>query len=163
MKLQTNHEYLKQYYNRSIMNSLDDVLSTKTQKWVLSKYSAAALWGFSNIFSSEIEVTFPKGQKSSKITDLVGQFKTHTRVDEKYEDGIVVVDYKGFPVKAYEPERTIVEIMKDSENAIDDIVLDTIKSFVENVDFDKDKIEKYAKMFNIEQAVKYTFGVLANV
>lgn len=160
-KLKTNHEYLKQHYNKAIIDSLDDVLTNKPQKWVLSKYSAAALWGFSNLISCEIQVTFPKDQKSSKITDRVGQFIVYTRTKEKYSEGIIIIDYRGFQVKAYEPERTIIEIMKDCENAIDDIVIDTIKSFVDNVDYDKAKIEKYAKLFNIENTIKYVFGVLS--
>jgi len=150
-------KFLKQNnWYEGIFWSLEDEIINRTNKFVLSSWTAASIWGFNEIFDMKYFITFPKGYnlKTDPKTIVKKQ-----RSKEKYNLGIIQIPYKGKKIKVYSPERAVVEIIEETKGNYNDVIISIIKNFFTYIDFDRDELLTIAKKFNVLEVVKVFMAV----
>ena len=78
----------------------------------------------------------------------------HRFSEEAFESGIDEHQIDGVRVKIYNPEKTIVDCFKFRNKIGMDVVLEALKIFRANGNFDIRKMLKYAKICRVEKAIK---------
>ena len=142
--------------NTSVLWSFESIFTKKTNKGVISSWSAASYWGFSPLLNSKAYITYPKGYNPNiKSSNLVKK----QRAGNKYSEDIQHIMFDEQPMNVYSPERTIVEIIKDAKGIFNDVLVETIKTFIERVKYNFKDVLKWAKNFNIEGIVNAFFAM----
>ena len=142
--------------NVPLMMSIEDLFSNKENKKVLSSWSAATFWGFSPLIDTTLYITCPKGYNPNINKKYIS---VKQRAGTKYNQDILTFDYEGMKVNVYSPERTIVEIIKETKNSYTDVIVETIRNFFKNIKYSVNKLREMAKSFKIEHIVEAFMAV----
>ena len=130
---------------------IEPIFSNESKRGVITGVSAADLYGFSHVIPNKIDITYPKGYNPNKKKEHMNiNYKTKDRYE--YEMNLYLID--GIEYRIYSPERVIVEMIKNSKNNFNDMMISTIKEFFTNMEYDVNKIMEIARFFNIENQVK---------
>lgn len=143
------------YLDNSLIEDEYYIIQKRYPQAILSYNTALFILNLSNRAPYEIDITIPRDKK------IRGNYKTHHVSMSFYDVGIIeITSPYGNPIKIYDPERCICDILKN-ENSVDletrNRILDYyFKSEFENID----KLLEYAKIFKIYEKVNTIIEVM---
>jgi predicted transcriptional regulator of viral defense system len=151
--------------NRGIYVSADFIedemysMQRKYQKLIYSHETALFLHGLSDRTPFEYSATVPSGYKV--VENVADRFKIFYVKRELHELGVVIVESAhGNPIKVYDIERTICDLIR-SRNRIDVQVLnDALKRFAKLKSADFSTLMDYARKLKTESLLKRYIEVL---
>jgi hypothetical protein len=80
---------------------------------------------------------------------------------ELYDLGVITMDSPaGFPVKVYDKERTICDIVRDKPNMDLQVFVGALKGYVGRKDKDLSKLMEYAKALRVDSKIRDYMEVL---
>lgn len=141
-------------------NLLEDELYIYQKKYdslVYSFNTAFFILGLSERTPAVYDITVPRGKR---IRDEYG-FKVHQVVDEKYKIGIIeILSPCGNPIKIYNVERSICDIIKYPEEIETELATKIINNCFKEKKVDIDLLLDYAEKFNIYSEINTLVGVM---
>lgn len=140
---------IKYKVNEGFLAGISDLLPRRSKKYIISKYTAAEVWGFSPFLMTKLCLTVPKGYNPNKSKD----YEITTKVISKFENDMIKVTFEGREFRIYSPEKTLVEIVKSLKNEYNDQNLELIQMFFKKVKYDKKKLFEIAKEENALEAI----------
>ncbi|SCZ78550.1 type IV toxin-antitoxin system AbiEi family antitoxin domain-containing protein [Acidaminobacter hydrogenoformans] len=151
--------------DRGVYVSLDSIedemysMQTKYPKLIYSHETALYMHGLSDRTPFEYSATVPSGYKV--VRNVADRFKIYYIKKELHELGVVTVkSTHGNPIRAYDIERTICDLIR-SRNRIDvQIINDALKRFVKLKSADFTILMDYAKKFKVDAILKNYIEVL---
>lgn len=146
--------------NTSVLLAVEELFTSKRKNGVISHNTAALAWGFSNLTTRKIDITFPKSKVSNDIKKDWDDFNVYQQVIDKYIEGIETIEWEGKEIRIYSPERTIVEIIKEKGSRLNDTDIETIKTFFKYFNYDHNSLNKFSKLFNVEYEVNFARSLL---
>lgn len=146
--------------NTFVLLTVEDFFTEKRKNGVLSMTTAAVIWGFSPVLLQKIDMTFPISKVSTDIKNNKNNFRILQQVEERYNEGINVINWDGKKIRVYSPERTIVELIKEYWTNLDDVVIETIRNFFKDFEYDSKELDYFAKLFNVQNEVKFARGLI---
>ena len=138
----------------AVLWSLEHIYRSNKEPMVISSWSAASYWGFSPLIDQKLYITYEKGKTLYIKSNVVSKKE---QISENYHKGIVNICFDKTPMFVYEPERTIVEIIKEVNGVYNDVLIETITMFLDQQTNNLDKVITWSKWFNIEVEVKKLF------
>lgn len=122
------------------------LIHLKYSKAVFSHGTALYLHGLTTRMPMVYEVTMPKGGKIPK-KGYSCDIKLYARKPEYYSTGLVkVTTDMGFPVYAYDIERTLCDLIIQG---VDSFFLEGLENYLQRKDRDLLKLGNYAKLFEV--------------
>lgn len=159
-----NQKDSKYYYelvkDTIILASMEYFFTSKREYGVISGTTAAIVWGFSNVWPEKINLTFPKSRISMDARSE--EFSCKQLIESKYNIGIVELRWNSSLIRIYNPERTIIDIIKEESDFFDDITVSTLKKFFREFDYDQKKLYEYARIFNISTELRIIENLLTS-
>jgi len=151
--------------NRGVYVSTDAIedemysMQTKYPKLIYSHETALYLHGLSDRTPFEYSASVPSGYKV--VGSVAKRFKIYYIKKELHELGVETVQSShGNPIKTYNIERTICDLIR-SRNRIDvQILNEALKRFVKLKSADLSILMDYAKKFKIDAVLKNYLEVL---
>jgi len=145
-----------------MIDSIEDgmySMQTKYPKLIFSHETALYLHGLSDRTPFEYSASVPSGYKV--VESVAKRFKIYYIKMELHELGVVTVQSShGNPIKTYNIERTICDLVR-SRNRIDvQILNEALKRFVKLKSTDYSILMDYAKKFKIDVVVKNYLEIL---
>lgn len=130
----------------------------RNQRCIYSYLSALYIHGMTERVPYQKEITVYSGYNSSHVGhDVI----VHYVNKDKYELGITGgVTLFGNPVKVYDMERTICDLIAHRENIDSEIFSDAMHKFVQNRERDYHKLREYAQVFGISREVADILEIL---
>lgn len=144
--------YYEHVKDTIILASMEYFFTNKREYGVISGTTAAIVWGFSNVWPEKINLTFPKSKISGDAR--TEEFSCKQLIESKYNIGIVELKWNSSLIRIYDPERTIIDIIKEESDFFDDITVSTLKKFFREFDYDQKKLYEYARIFNVAKELK---------
>ena len=142
--------------NTTILWSFEEMFTDKSNKGVISLWSAASYWGFAPKDYLKMYITYPKGyNRNFKSNSLVKKQRT----GKKYYGDIEQITFYNKSMNVYKTERTIVEIIKEAKGQFDAILIETIETFIRVCKYEYPTIIMWAKEFNVENVVRALFSM----
>lgn len=144
------------------VNSVEDemyAMQTKYSKLIYSHETALFLHGLSDRTPFEYTASVPSGYKA--VTSVADRFKIYYIKKELHNIGVITATNSfGNPIRLYNIERTICDIMR-SKNRIDiQIFNEALKRFVKLKSVDYSLLMDYAKKLRVESAIRKYLEVL---
>lgn len=129
-------------------------------QFIYSYNSAIYLLGLGDILPNYLEVTGPLNYRPmSKLRDDV---ITHTdTVNETYNLGIIeIVTPIGNPVKIYDKEKTICDLIKNKDKIEFEVYVKALNNYARAKDKNVNKLIEYARIMKIESKVRSQMEVI---
>lgn len=124
---------------------------------VYSYNTSFFLQGISERMPSKYDVTVPRGRRIRDEYNLI----VHQVVDEKYKLGIIeTLSPLGNPIRVYNIERCICDIIKYPEKIEPELKYKIINIVFKKRNFDIDLLIEYSKKFNIYKEIKVLLGAM---
>ena len=139
--------------------SIADFFTDKRSIGVVSKNTAADMYGFSNLLLDEVNITIPKGYNNA----IRAAYSFNSNVKSKYSFQLDKYMIEGKQVRIYSPERTIVELIKEGYTKITDVFIDTMKLFFNNFKYSVKRLYEAAEFFNATKEVKFIESLIRSV
>lgn len=142
-------------------NSWEDdfyLLQQKYKRGIYSNETALYLLGYSDRTPAKYTMTFPKGYNapSLKKENLI----IKRTIPENYNVGIITINSpSGNPIKIYDIERTLCDIMRGNGSEIQTIV-SAMKLYVSSKNKNIYKLLNYAELFHVKEKVLRYLEVL---
>lgn len=142
-------------------NSWEDdfyLLQQKYKRGIYSNETALYLLGYSDRTPAKYTMTFPKGYNapSLKKENLI----IKRTIPENYNVGIITINSpSGNPIKIYDIERTLCDIMRGNGSEIQTIV-SAMKLYVSSKSKNIYKLLNYAELFHVKEKVLRYLEVL---
>ena len=142
-------------------NSWEDdfyLLQQKYKRGIYSNETALYLLGYSDRTPAKYTMTFPKGYNASSLKKENLIIKR--TIPENYNVGIITINSpSGNPIKIYDIERTLCDIMRGNGSEIQTIV-SAMKLYVSSKNKNIYKILNYAELFHVKEKVLRYLEVL---
>lgn len=143
------------YMNPNVLEDEYYVIQLRYPSAIFSYNTAFHILDMTNLTPSEIDITSIRGKA------INGDYNVHYVTEDKYELGIITVESPfGNPVKVYNAERCICDMLK-SENEFD---LELQNRILNNYFNSKDKnielLEEYSKKLGIYEKVNTIIEVM---
>lgn len=161
-KLESEEEILRVERGLYVMDFgyVDDyfLLQYRFPNGVFSHETALFLLEYSDRVPSFPQMTFPYGFNSSRakeagIIPIISSQNTET--------GIIEITRSGeMPVKLYETERTLIDLLKPKYDADKEQFLTALKRYIRSNERDITKLMDYARMFNVVDKIQPYLEVL---
>lgn len=148
------------YVLPNVMEDEYFTLQSVCPKAIFSNETALFLHGMSDRLPLVFDVTLPNGYNTSNLkkTRDLNIFRCNTDV---YDLGICTVrSPHGKNLKVYNIERTICDIIKNKKKIDKQVFVDAIRIYAKKKDKDLTRLNKYAKIFGIEENVRTYLEVL---
>lgn len=134
-------------------------LSQRSRLIVFSHESALFLNGLSERTPFEHTVTIPSSKKLA--ISISNYCKVYYVKDELMDLGKTTLKTTlGNPVPAYDPERTICDIIRSRSRVADETFLSSLKLYAANPKKNLTKLSEYAEAFDMKDAVRRYMEVL---
>lgn len=134
-------------------------MQNKYPKLIFSHETALSLHGLSDRTSFEYTATVPSGYKV--VENVSERVKIYYIKKDLYESGIIHVNTPlGNPIKVYNIERTICDIVRSRSRVEIQILNEALKRFVKLKGADYSLLMDYAKEVKIESVLKNYLEVL---
>lgn len=130
------------------------VQQAKYKKGIYCLNTALYLWGFSDRYPERLDMMFPHGYNTSRISNEV---LPHTQVKSLFKQGITVTNtMDGNEVHLYSLERTLAEILRPQNYVDPEIITTAYKEWAKKSDKDLNQLVYFAQQFKtINQAQSY--------
>lgn len=127
---------------------------------VISLMSAAMYYELADGTCAKCTITLDRNQKPPRIPyDLFVYIYTTPSL---YDVGLNVIDVHGRPVKIYDLERTVCDILKHRSKYDKKIVNQIVYNYLQRADRDLDKLIRYSKKLRIYNVVKQYLDILGD-
>ncbi|MBK5252823.1 MAG: type IV toxin-antitoxin system AbiEi family antitoxin domain-containing protein [Peptostreptococcaceae bacterium] len=134
-------------------------LQTRFKRGIFSHETALFLLDLSDRTPIKYSMTFPHQYNTTTIDS--SKVKYYRVKDEFYEIGIISIPSpNGNPVRAYNAERTLCDILKATSKTEIQIVTDAFKHYTRTDKKDIPLLSKYAKLFNVDKKLRSYLEVL---
>jgi predicted transcriptional regulator of viral defense system len=132
------------------------LLQQRYKKGIFSHNTALYFYHLTDRTPLKYDLTF---ESKTRLHDK--SIESHYIKEEFFEIGLKTVSFEdGTSVRAYDIEKTIIDIIKD-RNKIDTQILNVaIKEYMKRKDKNLINLAKYAKIFNVEKVLKQYMEVL---
>ena len=130
---------------------IEDFFSITRNKIIISSWTAAEFYGFSNFVNKELNFTVPISYNNKSLR---AGAKVKQRNAEKISFQLETYMYEDKVINIYSPERTFIEIFKENINNLTDTIKEFIKGFFREYKYSKEKLFKAAKWAKVEKEVK---------
>lgn len=151
--------------NRGVYVSIDSIedemysMQKKYLKLIYSHESALYIHGLSDRTPFEYSASVPTGYKV--VSNIAERFKIYYIKKEFHQLGVEIVNSSfGNPIKVYNVERTICDLLRSRRRVDVQILNEVLKRFVKLKSADYSLLMDYAKKFKIETILKNYMEVL---
>lgn len=151
--------------NRGVYVSIDAIedemyaMQTKYPKMIYSHETALYLHGLSDRTPFEYSASFPSGYKV--VGSVADRFKIYYIKKELHELGVETVKSShGNPIRAYDVERTVCDLIRSRSRIDVQILNDALKRFVKLKSADHSILLEYARKLKVEAVLKSYLEVL---
>jgi predicted transcriptional regulator of viral defense system len=132
----------------------------KNRSIVFSHISALYLHELTDRTPLKMFITVPRTKNVSKLLQS-GMVEVKRSNEQTHELGLVQMPSpSGFPVPAYDMERTICDIVKAKKRTDSQIFADALKSYAGRKDKNLTRLTQYAKMLKAERLLRPYMEVL---
>lgn len=143
------------YMDSKIFKDEYYILQKKYPLAIFSYNTALHILNLTNRIPMQIDITVPRDKK------VRGDYNIHRVSENYYNIGIIeVLSPNGNPVKIYNAERCICDILRTEGEFDLELQNRVLDYYFHNKDKDLDKLLKYAKIFNIFEKVNTIVEVL---
>lgn len=128
-------------------------------KGIFSHETALYLHGMTDRTPIRYTMTFPFGYNtgSAKANDIIAKLSTK----ESYDSGIITISSPaGNPIKVYDIERTLCDIVKSRHRADIQVITQAIKTYAKSNEKDIAKLMSYADQFRVKSKILRYMEVL---
>lgn len=143
-------------------NSMDDEyfsLQNRCPKGIFSLLSSLHLYGLTDVIPERISMTFPQGYNYMHLRKE--GVECHVSNLDKYPLGIDEIESKcGRKIRCYNKERTLCEILNPKYQMDIRVIADAFKAYSKSSDKNLNELIKFAKVFRVEERVRYYMEVL---
>lgn len=151
--------------DRGVYVSIDAIedemyaMQTKYQKLIYSHETALYLHGLSDRTPFEYSASVPSGYKV--VGSVADRFKIYYIKKELHELGVETVKSShGNPIRAYDVERTVCDLIRSRSRIDVQILNDALKRFVKLKSADHSILLEYARKLKVEAVLKSYLEVL---
>lgn len=143
------------YMNPNVLEDEYYIIQLRYPKSVFSYNTAFHILNMTNLTPSEIDMTSIRGKA------IVGEYNVHYVTEDKFDIGIITIDSPfGNPVKVYNAERTICDMLK-SENEFDlELQNRILNTYFNHKDKNIKLLEEYAKKLGVYEKVNTIIEVM---
>ncbi len=143
------------YIDNNLIEDEFFILQKRFSNVVFSYNTACYLLNLSDRTPYELEVTTIKDHK---IRDKV---KVHYVAEDKFDVGIIeITSPYGNPIKIYNAERSICDILKNSNSVDIELYNKIINNYFKQRNKNLALLEEYAKIFNVHKKFQHIMEVL---
>lgn len=136
------------------------LIQNRSDKLIFSHATALFLLGVSDRVPHELDITVPQGDNVSRFKRDYSNTKFRYCKKELWDLGIIEVKTpSGYPVKVYDEERCICDLIKDKKSVDLQIFVQSLKGYF-GKRCNPRKIIKYARALNVEAKVRMYMEVL---
>lgn len=134
-------------------------LQTRYKKGVFSHETALFLLDLSDRTPIKFSMTFPLNYNTTSLrTENLICYRVKT---EFYQIGVITIQSpNGNPIKTYNPERTLCDILKGRSHTDIQVVTDAFKRYARWEKKDIPLLSEYSKIFRVEKKVRTYLEVL---
>lgn len=149
--------YKYELRNTMVLYSLEEWFTKNRTSGAISLETAAVVWGFSNLIIDEFDITFKKGSVSKKASWNIRQ---HQKVERLYNLGLIEIQFDGHTYRIYDPERTLVDLVKENIGHMSRDIAYAIRMFFHEINYDVEKLLMYARELKVENEIMMLLGVI---
>lgn len=141
----------------SLSNNFPDpfkIQQSKYRKGVYCLNTALYLWGYSDRYPERLDMMFPHGYNTSKISyDIL----SHTQIKNLFEQDVTTTTtIDGNEIKLYSLERTLAEILRPRNYVDPEVITSAYRQWAKKKDKDVNRLVYFAQEFKtINQAQNY--------
>lgn len=169
LKLGINKPTIQKYINKGIIEKVEHglymdaklikdeyyILQKKYPSAILSYNTALHILNLTNRVPMKIEITVPRSKK------VIGNYTVHWVAENYYDIGIIeVIDPYGNPVKVYNAERCICDMLRNEGTFDIELQNRVLNYYFNSKDKDIDKLLEYSRIFNIYDKVNTIVEVM---
>ena len=137
------------------------ITQKRSPKLIYSYGTALYLWDMSDRTPHVLDISVPQGFNASRIKKDIPEIRLHYVSTDKWDIGITETNTpNGNPVRLYNKERCIIDLIKRKSKIDKQLYLDALRRYFNDKSTDKVKLLKYAKIFKIEDAVRDYMEIL---
>lgn len=134
-------------------------LQVRSKRIIFSHETALYLQGLTDRDPLEWSVTVPRGYNATNLRDE--GIKVYTVKNENFEMGITELRTSfGRPVKVYDKERTICDIIRNRNNMDIAILNEAIKRYIESEYRNIPQLLRYAKELDVQNIIRNYMEIL---
>lgn len=134
-------------------------LQARSKRIIFSHETALYLQGLTDRDPLEWSVTVPRGYNGTNLRDE--GIKVYTIKSENFEMGITELRTSfGRPIKAYDKERTICDIIRNRNNMDIAILNEAIKRYIESEYRNIPQLLRYAKELDVQNIIRNYMEIL---
>lgn len=135
------------------------VLQNRYPKVIFSHETSLHLLNMANREPAQINFTLPTGTSSWRLNN--DEFKVYKVREDLFHIGTISTStFSGNTVRAYNPERTIVDLFRSRKNIEIQVLHDAIRTYLSAEVKDIPLLLRYAKLFSVERIVKKYLEIL---
>ena len=124
---------------------------------VFSHETALYLLGYSDRIPQEMTMSFKHGRSTRGIRE---EMVVPVMVSHHWDLGIKEVVKNGLPIRVYNIERTLVDLLKPRYHGDLEQVVPALKQYAQSQGKDVNRLLSYAKVFGVERTIQHYIGVL---
>lgn len=130
-------------------------------KGIFSGITALSIHGLTDHSSDCMYLTFPKGYNPSSIKNNDWHIDITRVIPELYDIGIMTVtDQLGNPVRVYEPERTLCDVLR-GQGISRYILNEAMRNYFESAHCDISKLRYYADRLRVRSKIESYIDILS--
>lgn len=134
-------------------------LQARSKRIIFSHETALYLHGLADRDPLEWSVTVPRGYNGSNLRDE--GIKVYTVKNELFQMGVTELKtLYSRPIKVYDKERTISDIIRNRNNMDISILNESIKRYIENKDRNIPPLLRYAKELDVQNIIRNYMEIL---
>jgi predicted transcriptional regulator of viral defense system len=135
-------------------------LQATNSNLIFSHLSALYIHNLTDRTPLKMTITVPRTQNISKLIKI-GKVEVKRSNEATHIMGVCEArSPAGFIIKVYDKERTICDIVKNSNNTDPQILTDALKAYAKLKDKDLSKLMEYAKVLKVEKSIRQYLEVL---
>lgn len=137
------------------------LLQSRGRKAIFSHGTALFLHGMSDRVPSTITMTIPQGYNVSRLQEDYSHARFHRVKPDLWEVGVMEgASPQGSPIKYYDRERTICDLIRFKQKMDPQVFLQGLKEYFALSDKDTIQLMRYARIFGIDDKVQDYMEVL---
>lgn len=139
------------------------LLQSRGKKAIFSHGTALYLHGMSDRIPSTVTMTIPQGYNVSRLQEDFPHVRFHRVKPDLWAMGIVEgVSPQGGPIKYYDKERTVCDVIRFKQKMDPQVFLQGVKDYFAQPDKNTIRLMEYAHAFGIEDKVQNYMEILAS-
>ena len=139
------------------------ILQKNNPKMIYSHGTALYLWDMSDRIPHIWDISVPQGFNASRIKKDNKNIRFHYINADKWGVGITeTLSPDGNTIRLYDKERCVIDLIRHKNKIDKQIYLQALREYFTDKKNDHTQLIKYAKIFNIEKAVRDYMDILTS-